>query len=375
MAGSRVPSPRAARNRRNGSICGSAAASATRPISGPGSGRRSSSSWRCTSDPEAHEPVPPGQVRGLRQRADRLRPRRERGPLSGLRRHGRETDGREGRDPRRDPGGPRVNGGGEDGRRSRLRLARRGRARRVHRSEREELRRVRDPGRVREQGGLHPHRGGLLRLDQVHPRLRPRRAEGRLKVLKVDKEKGHIDLSLKAVNEHQRREKIQEWKNEQKAENLLGIVAQRLGKTVDECWQEFGYDILDSFGTLYRAFEESVMDEHALEGEGFKGPWVKTFIEVARENIIPPHVTIDGYVEATDFCPDGAIHIKEALAKAAMESDGLSVKVQYIGAPRYRLVVKAPDYKTAEEEIQKAAARVIKVVTAKGGEAKFHRKD
>ncbi|TLZ58750.1 MAG: translation initiation factor IF-2 subunit alpha [Methanobacteriota archaeon] len=195
------------------------------------------------------------------------------------------------------------------------------------------------------------------------------------KVLKVDKDKGHIDLSLKAVNEHQRREKIQEWKNEQKAENLLGIVAQRLGKTVDECWQEFGYDILDSFGTLYRAFEESVMDEDALEGEGFKGPWVKTFIEVAKENIIPPHVTIDGYVEATDFCPEGAIHIKEALAKAAMESDGLSVKVQYIGAPRYRVVVRAPDYKTAEEEIQKAAARVIKALTAKGGEAKFHRKD
>src|SRR5439155_1541793 len=118
--------------------------------------------------------------------------------------------------------------------------------------------------------------------------------------------------------------------------------------------KNFGDDIFDSFGTLYRAFEESVMDEQALEGEGFKGPWVKTFIEVARENIIPPHVTIDGYVEATDFCPDGAIHIKEALAKAAMESDGLSVKVQYIGAPRYRLVVKAPDYKTAEEEIQKA---------------------
>ena len=194
-------------------------------------------------------------------------------------------------------------------------------------------------------------------------------------VLKVDQEKGHIDLSLKAVNEHQRREKIQEWKNEQKAENLLGIVAQRLGKTVDESWEEFGYDLLDSFGTLYRAFEESVMDEQALEDEDFKGAWVKTFVEVARENIIPPHVTIDGYLEATDFCPDGAVHIKEALSKAAMESDGVTVNVQYIGAPRYRLVVRAPDYKQAEEEIQKAAARVMKVLTAKGGEAKFHRKD
>jgi len=53
----------------------------------------------------------------------------------------------------------------------------------------------------------------------------------------------------------------------------------------------------------------------------------------------------------------------------------VTVNVQYIGAPRYRLVVRAPDYKQAEEEIQKAAARVMKVLTAKGGEAKFHRKD
>jgi translation initiation factor 2 subunit 1 len=195
------------------------------------------------------------------------------------------------------------------------------------------------------------------------------------KVLKVDKEKGHIDLSLKAVNEHQRREKIQEWKNEQKAENLLTIVSQRLGKTVEASWEEFGYDLLDSFGTLYRAFEESVMDERALEDEGFKGPWVKAFVEVARENIIPPHVSIDGYLEATDPCPDGAVHLKEALQKAVQESDGMTVKVQYIGAPRYRVVVRAPDYKTAEEEIQKAAGRVIKALTAKGGEAKFHRKE
>ncbi len=195
------------------------------------------------------------------------------------------------------------------------------------------------------------------------------------KVLRVDKEKGHIDLSLKAVNEHQRREKIQEWKNEQKAENLLAIVAQRIGKTPEACWQEFGYDLLDAFGTLYRAFEECVLDERALEEEGFKGPWTKAFVEVARENIVPPYVTIDGYLEATDYAPDGAVHLREALLKAAKEDGSVTVKVQYIGAPRYRLVVRAPDYKTAEDEMQKAVARVAKVLEAKGGEVKFHRKD
>ena len=48
------------------------------------------------------------------------------------------------------------------------------------------------------------------------------------KVLGVDQSKGHIDLSLKSVNEHQRREKIQQWKNETKAEKLLASLAKRL---------------------------------------------------------------------------------------------------------------------------------------------------
>lgn len=195
------------------------------------------------------------------------------------------------------------------------------------------------------------------------------------KVLRVDKDKGQIDLSLKAVNEHQRREKIREWKNEQKAENLLGIVATRIGTPVEQAWDAFGYDLLDAFGTLYRAFEDSAVDDTALEGEGFKAPWVTTFVEVAKENIVLPFVTIDGYLEATDFAPDGSVHLRDALVKAAKQDDSVTVKVQYIGAPRYRIVVRAPDYKTAEEEIQKAANRVLKVLEAKGGQGKFQRKE
>src|SRR2546422_524285 len=304
------------------------------------------------------------------------RPRSElrAGQRRSLRRHGREADGREGRGPRRDPGGPRV-------------MAEAKTARQAYEWPDEGELVVCTVTNVKNFGAFvtldeYENKEGFIHIAEVSSGwikyIRDYVREGQkvvCKVLKVDPDKGHIDLSLKAVNEHQRREKIQEWKNEQKAENLLGIVATRLGKPVEQCWEEFGYAILDSFGSLYRAFEESVMDEHALEDEGFKGPWVKTFVEVARENIVPPHVTIDGYVEAMDFCPDGAVHIREALTKAVQENDGITVKVQYIGAPRYRIVVRAPDYKTAEEEIEKAANRVIKALTAKGGEAKFHRKD
>ena len=40
------------------------------------------------------------------------------------------------------------------------------------------------------------------------------------KILTVSESNHQIDLSLKDVNDHQRSEKIQEWKNEQKADSF-----------------------------------------------------------------------------------------------------------------------------------------------------------
>ncbi len=194
------------------------------------------------------------------------------------------------------------------------------------------------------------------------------------KVLRVDPSKGHIDLSLKAVNDHQKREKIQEWKNAQKAEKLLELVAQRLKKDLEWAYTTFVGDLVERFGSLYTAFEESAIDSDVLKKEGFEGKWRDAFLEVARENIVPPLVKINGHLEMTCPKPDGVVHLREVLAGVQRE-DGVSVKVRYVGAPRYRIVVKAPDYKTAEEELQKAATQVIEEIRARGGDGRFKRRE
>jgi len=51
------------------------------------------------------------------------------------------------------------------------------------------------------------------------------------KVLDVDESANQIDLSIKDVNEHQRKDKIQDWKNSQKADNWMLIA---LGEDVDD---------------------------------------------------------------------------------------------------------------------------------------------
>ncbi len=193
------------------------------------------------------------------------------------------------------------------------------------------------------------------------------------RVIEVNPSKGHIDLSLKKVNEHQKRETIQDWKNEQRAEKLLEIVGEKLGKDVAWCHETFANDLIGYFDSLYIAFEEAASNDK-LDKKLFKGDWVKAFKEVAVDNVTPAMISIDGFLELTSNAPDGIEHIRKALLKAE-ESEEVKIEIQYVGAPKYRIVVKANDYKTAEEEMKMAVDRASGLIEKSGGTAKFNRRE
>lgn len=195
------------------------------------------------------------------------------------------------------------------------------------------------------------------------------------KVLHVDQSKQHIDLSLKRVNEHQKRDKIQEWKNRGKSKKLLEMVAKKIGKNIEQCHKEFANDLIKKYGTLYAAFEEAAYDAEALKKEGFKGDWLKDFQEVARSNITIPFVNIKGYLSVTSWLPDGISHIRNVLSDAEKSQyEDVEIKVKYIGAPHYMITIKAPDYKIAEDEMKKAVEKIQDAIKQHKGECEFHRK-
>ena len=227
----------------------------------------------------------------------------------------------------------------------------------------------------------YPHREGFIHISEIATgwikRIRNYVREKQkvvCKVMRVDTAKKHIDLSLKRVNEHQRRDKIQEWKNNQKAHKLFEMVAENLDKTVEQSYKEFGNELIKKYGSLYAAFDECAYDVNALKNDGFTGDWLQTFQTVATENIIIPFVAIKGLIMITSWLPDGIDHIRNALSLAEKsEFEDVSIQIKYIGAPRYLITVKAPDYKIAEDQMKKAVEKASEYIKNYDGECTFQR--
>jgi len=195
------------------------------------------------------------------------------------------------------------------------------------------------------------------------------------KVLDVNPKRGHIDLSFKDVNEHQRRETIQLWKNDQKATKWLQFVADDAKVPAAEL-EAMKDKIKDEYGNLYTIFEDaSAGNMKPINKLEFPQNVVEALVKVAQDNVKIPSVDISGYVDIVCPVSNGIEVIKKALKTATTidVSDGVTVEVSYVGAPRYRIRVVAPDYKKAENVLKNVALEAIDQVSKHGGEGEFHR--
>lgn len=193
------------------------------------------------------------------------------------------------------------------------------------------------------------------------------------KVLDVNPKRGHIDLSIKDVNERQRREKLQQWKNEMKAFKWLEIIGEKLNIDFKEL-EKIGKKLMKEYDSVYSAFEEAAFEGYEVLAPIVGEEFAKEMAEIARENIKPKRVKVRGYFELKSNASDGIERIKKALleAKKALVN-GVEMKLEYVGAPKYRIVVEADDYKTAENVLKNATEKVLKAIKKLGGEGNFIR--
>lgn len=215
---------------------------------------------------------------------------------------------------------------------------------------------------------------GMIHISEVAPgRIRNIRdyvVEGKnviCKVLKVNPERGHVDLSLRRVSDSQRRNKINELKKEKLAEKLIEVVASNLDMDKKDLYKRIFDKSAEHFYLLFEGFSE--IAKGTFDVKDFKLPKniAAELKKVIQDRLKPEFVITRGKLSLASYAPDGVEIVKAALKLAV--SAGATVK--YTGGGIFSLSVKAPEYKKAETILENSADAAIKYINSKGGEGEF----
>lgn len=197
-----------------------------------------------------------------------------------------------------------------------------------------------------------------------------------LKVLRVHADKGQIDLSRRRVTKREKKEKLLFWKKDRKAESLLRTAAEKLNISFEEAYEKAGALIENAFGDLHEGLEKTAKDGvDVLLDLGIEKELASTLHDISAEKIQISSVNVKGILKLQNPKPKGVFLIKDALktAESIGEEEGIDVSVYLVSPPKYRIVVSAEDYKSAENILEQATSAVLENISKSGGTGSFKR--
>ena len=220
---------------------------------------------------------------------------------------------------------------------------------------------------------------GYIHISEIAPgRIRNIRdyvKEGKkivCKVLDINQERGHIDLSLRRVPETARIQKNEDFKQEHKAEKIVEMAAKNSSANLDEIYKKISIKIQDEYGLLNNFLQAvSLNGEPILKDLSLPDNFVKELLKIVKDKIKQPEVSLSYDLTISCYQPDGINIIKDSLNKVEelSKKNNYKTKLTYISAPKYRLSIRSEDYKSAEKIASELSSIIISNVEENKGTA------
>src|SRR3989344_2026252 len=199
---------------------------------------------------------------------------------------------------------------------------------------------------------------GLVHISEIAPgrirNLRDYVVEGKqivCKVLRIDRSKGHIDLSLRRVGSHQRQAKLDEIKQELTAETLIQNMAKRMQKPVEELYKQVTEKIFKEYSHLYLCFKDVAAGEASLETLGLDKKISEELTAAIVDRFKPSKITIKGEIKIQSYASDGVERIRSVLL--GIEKISPTINLFYLGGGRFKVTIEDIDYNVAEQTMKK----------------------
>ena len=222
------------------------------------------------------------------------------------------------------------------------------------------------------QGFLHVSEIGQGWIRNINKFIK----EGEKKVLLVKKIRAgreEIDLSLKQVSREQRKNKLRDVKQFQKGKGIIKNIQEK-AKLSDDDVEKLEDKIFSKYDAVYDGIIDIARNGIKVFSDLKLPKKTLDVIEAVSTKIKLPSVEIRGILELTDHSSNGVENIRNSL-QSFEKIDQNTIKILYIGAPRYRISVTAPDFKSAEKTLKPILEDIQKKIEKNKGSFKFTRED
>jgi len=210
------------------------------------------------------------------------------------------------------------------------------------------------------------------RIRSIHKLIRVNRQEVVL-VLRVDRDKGYIDLSKRRVAPEDIIKCEDRYNKAKHVHAVLRHIAESRKLYLEDLYEKVGWPLYRKYGHAYDAFKLALQVDDGLEEDPFNSvdipedlkDDIKTYI---RRKLAPQPVKIRSDIEVSCFTYEGIDAIREALfAGMALSTGSTQIKIKLIAPPIYVLSCMTLEKELGIDLLSKAIDTIRDRITEKGG--------
>lgn len=200
-------------------------------------------------------------------------------------------------------------------------------------------------------------------------------------VLRVDKEKGYIDLSKRRVSPEDVDKFEEKYSKSKTVHSIMRHVAEKRDMQLEDLYKAIGWPLYRKFGHAYDAFKQAIADpekmwaalreHHQADADDLYSD-AETRRQLTAEivrRLTPQKVKVRADIEVACFAYEGIDAIRSALAAGeASASEEFPLKIRLVAPPLYVLQMQCLDKNRGLEAMQSAIDKIEQSIVSAGGQ-------
>lgn len=188
-------------------------------------------------------------------------------------------------------------------------------------------------------------------------------------VVRVDKEKGYIDLSKRRVAPEDISKIDEKWNKSRTVHSIVRHVAETVGVDMIDLYQRWGWPLYKRYTHAYDGFRMAVNDpDTVLEGLDISEREREELLRNVRRRLTPQAIKLRADIEVTCYQYEGIDAVKAALAAGeAAGTDECPIKIKLVAPPLYVVTTASLQKNTGIDALTNALDIVKKEITQRKG--------